>query len=96
MIRGKEAMVARLIVMRRGGGGKVAINPELVSHVRSAAGAFTDIFFEGHQVAVEGTFDEVVARLAAPERKSADGGRDERRESDGRPDVSLVFGRPGR
>ena len=71
--------MARLIVMRRGGGGKVAVNPDLVTHVRSAAGAFTDIFFDGHQVAVEGTFEEVVARLSAPERRS----ELERREENG-------------
>lgn len=81
--------MARLIVMRKGGGGKVAVNPELVTHVRSATGAFTDIFFEGHQVAVEGTFEEVIARLAAPERPPpGDGG--ERAKGDG-----LIFGRPG-
>ena len=79
--------MARLVVMRKGGGGKVAINPDLVTHVRSAAGAFTDIFFEGQQVAVEGTFEEVVARLSGREDKSADG---ERR------DPGLVFGRVGR
>lgn len=86
--------MARLIVMRRGGGGKVAVNPDLVTHVRSATGAFTDIFFEGHQVAVEGTFEEVVARLAAPERQPpATGGR---RDEPGEPraDAGLVFGRP--
>ena len=79
--------MAKLVVMRKGGGGKVAINPDLVTHVRSAAGAFTDIFFEGQQVAVEGTFEEVVARLAGREDKSNDG---ERR------DPGLVFGRVGR
>jgi hypothetical protein len=86
--------VARLIVMRKGGGGKVAVNPELVTHVRSANGAFTDIFFDTQQVAVEGTFEEVVARLQAPERgKPAE--KAEQRESEGerRQDGSLVFGR---
>ena len=85
----------RLIVMRKGGGGKVAINPELVTHVRSANGAFTDIFFENQQVAVEGTFEEVVGRLSAPERRPGTGpGEDagERREDGAR----LVFGRPAR
>ena len=86
--------MARLVVMRKGGGGKVAINPDLVTHVRSAAGAFTDIFFEGQQVAVEGTFEEVVARLAGREDKSGDG---ERRDEGGdRRDPGLVFGRLGR
>ncbi len=61
----------RLVVMRKGGGGKVAVNPELVTYVRSANGAFTDIFFDGQQVAVEGTFEEVVRQLAIPERREA-------------------------
>ena len=62
--------MAKLVVMRKGGGGKVAINPEQVTHVRSAAGAFTDIFFDGHQVAVEGTFEEVVALLSDFNRRA--------------------------
>ena len=61
--------MARLVVMRKGGGGKVAINPEQVTHVRSATGAFTDVFFDGHQVAVEGTFEEVVALLSDMNRR---------------------------
>jgi hypothetical protein len=56
--------VAKLVVMKKGGGGRVAINPEQVTHVRSATGAFTDVFFDGHQVAVEGTFEEVVTLLS--------------------------------
>jgi hypothetical protein len=80
--------------MRKGGGGKVAVNPDLVTHVRSAAGAFTDIFFDGHQVAVEGTFEEVVARLSASDRKAelerrAENG--ERRDGEG-----LAFSRVAR
>lgn len=59
----------KLVVLRKGGGGKVAVNPELVTHVRSAAGAFTDIFFDGQQVAVEGTFEEIVRALSTPERR---------------------------
>ena len=86
--------MARLVVMRKGGGGKVAINPDLVTHVRSAAGAFTDIFFEGQQVAVEGTFEEVVARLAGGEARPGDG--DRREEGSERRDPGLVFGRLGR
>ncbi len=88
--------MTKLIVMRRGGGGNVAVNPERVTHICSAAGAFTDIFFDGHQVAVEGTFEEVVARLAAPEgegagevERRAEAGERRLRERDG-----LVFGRP--
>jgi hypothetical protein len=61
----------KLVVMRKGGGGKVAINPEAVTFVRSAAGAFTDIFFDGQQVAVEGTFEEVVNLLSLDDRRRA-------------------------
>jgi hypothetical protein len=64
--------LAKLIVMRKGGGGKVAINPEEVAFVRSATGAFTDIFVSGQQVAVEGTFEDVVRLLSAPDRRSPD------------------------
>jgi len=61
--------VAKLVIMKKGGGGRVAINPEQVTHVRSATGAFTDVFFDGHQVAVEGTFEEVVALLSDQNRR---------------------------
>lgn len=64
--------MAKLIVMRRGGQpGKVAINPDLVTHVRSASGPFTDVFFGEHHVAVEGTFEQVVDRLMGQEELSA-------------------------
>ena len=69
--------MARFVLMKKGGGGKVAVNPDRVSYVRSAAGAFTDIFFDNQQVAVEGTFEEVVSLLS--ERRALD-----RRESDRR------------
>jgi hypothetical protein len=62
--------VAKLVVMKKGGGGRVAINPEQVTHVRSATGAFTDVFFDGQQVAVEGTFEEVVALLSDFNRRA--------------------------
>jgi hypothetical protein len=62
--------LAKLVVFKKGGGGKVAINPEQVTHVRSSAGAFTDVFFNGQQVAVEGSFDEVVTLLAGYERRA--------------------------
>lgn len=61
--------MAKLIVLRKGGGGKVAINPEQVAYIRSAAGAFTDVFVAGQQVAVEGTFEEIVRLLSTPERR---------------------------
>ena len=54
----------KLIVMKKGGEpGQVAINPDKVTHVRTASGPFTDIYFGEHRVAVEGTFAQVVARL---------------------------------
>ena len=42
--------MAKLVVMKKGGGGRVAINPDQVSHVRSATGAFTDVFFDGAEI----------------------------------------------
>jgi hypothetical protein len=65
--------LAKLVVLKKGGGGRVAVNPEMVTHVRSAAGAFTDIFVGGQQIAIEGTFEEVVHQLAAPARRAEDG-----------------------
>jgi hypothetical protein len=51
--------------MKKGGEpGEVAINPDRVTHVRSAAGPYTDIYFGEHRVAVEGSFRQVVDRLA--------------------------------
>jgi hypothetical protein len=55
-----------LVVLKKGGeAGEVAINPDLVTHVRSAAGPFTDVWFGAHRVSVEGTFRSVVAALSA-------------------------------
>lgn len=55
----------KLIVMKKGGEpGEIAINPDLVTYVRTASGPFTDIYFGEHRVTVEGTFRQVVARLA--------------------------------
>jgi len=62
--------LAKLVIFKKGGGGKVAINPDQVSHVRSAAGAFTDVFVGAQQVAVEGSFEEVVTLLAGFERRA--------------------------
>lgn len=54
----------KFVVMRSGGEpGEVAINAELVTHVRSASGPFTDIYFRDHRVAVHGSFADVVKRL---------------------------------
>jgi len=82
--------LAKLVVMRKGGGGKVAINPELVTHVRSANGAFTDVFFEGQQVAVEGSFEDVVRQLSAAERRASAA------PAPGTNDGGLVLGQPDR
>jgi hypothetical protein len=51
--------------MKRGGQpGNIAINPALVTYVRSSSGPFTDIHFGEHLVSVEGSFDYVVAKLS--------------------------------
>ena len=64
--KGRSALV-KLIIMKRGGEpGEVAINPELVTHVRSTSGPFTDIFFGEHRVVVDGTFRQVVEKLSGP------------------------------
>ena len=58
-------MVTRFVTFRRGGQpGRVAVNPDLVTDVRSSAGPFTDIFMGDHQVTVDGGFDHVVTLLA--------------------------------
>jgi len=80
--------LARFVVLKKGGGGRVAINPDQITHIRSATGAFTDVFVNGQQVAVEGTFDEVVRRLATPERRAAE----PRQPEDGQ---NPVFAPPG-
>ena len=51
--------------MKKGGEpGEVAINTDRVTHVRSATGPFTDVWFGDHRVAVEGSFRQVVAALS--------------------------------
>jgi hypothetical protein len=63
----------KLIVMKKGGElGDVAINPERVTHVRTASGPFTDIYFGDHRVAVEGTFAQVVAQLTGQSEAAAE------------------------
>ena len=62
----------KLVVFRKGGEpGEVAINPELVTHVRSAAGPFCDIWFGAHRVSVEGSFRSVMAALAGGDAADA-------------------------
>jgi hypothetical protein len=60
----ERGRIVKLIIMKKGGEpGDVAINPDRVTHVRTASGPFTDIYFGEHRVTVEGTFAQVVARL---------------------------------
>jgi len=62
-----------LILMKRGGQpGSIAINPDLVTYVRSSSGPFTDIYFGEHHVSVEGSFEQVVARLTSDARPGVD------------------------
>ncbi len=63
----------RFVTFKRGGQpGRVAINAALVTDVRSSMGPYTDIFMGEHLVAVEGAFEQVVAKLAGePELNSA-------------------------
>lgn len=54
----------KLVILKKGGEpGEVAINPALVTHVRSMAGPYTDIYFGAHRVAVEGSFQQVLFKL---------------------------------
>lgn len=87
--------MARLIVMRKGGGGKVAVNPDHVTHVRAASGAFTDIFIGDQQIAVEGTFEEILARLNTPAPGSSNDTAGEREGPAfrGKQDDGFIFGR---
>lgn len=69
----------RLVVVKKAGEpGKVAINPALVTHLRSGPGNFVDVFFGDVKVAVEGTFEELSNRLSGEEvaRKDHDPARD--------------------
>ena len=57
--------MARFVVFKRAGEiGKVAVNPSLVTEIRSTSPVFTDIHFGEHRVAVEGTLDQVIERLS--------------------------------
>lgn len=55
----------KLVIMKKGGeSGEIAINPDMVTHVRQTPGQFTDIYFGETRVAVEGTFRQVVEKLS--------------------------------
>lgn len=57
--------MVRFVTFKRGGQpGRVAVNPALVTDVRSSAGAFTDIFMGEHQVTVDGSFEQVLSMLS--------------------------------
>ena len=59
-----ERRGVKLVIFRKGGEpGEVAINPEHVSHVRTASGPFTDIYIGDQRIAVEGSFSHVLAKL---------------------------------
>jgi hypothetical protein len=61
----RDRVAVRLVVFRKGGEpGEVAINPDHVSHVRTASGPFTDIYIGDQRIAVEGSFAQVLAKLA--------------------------------
>jgi hypothetical protein len=54
----------KFVTFKKGGEpGEVAINREQVTHVRSVAGPYTDIYFGAHRVAVEAHFTQVVDKL---------------------------------
>lgn len=58
----------QIVVFKKAGEpGKVAINPELVTHLRSGPGNFVDLFFGDVKVAVEGSFEGVVNALCGAE-----------------------------
>ena len=63
--------MAKFVKFKRGGlPGKVAINADQVTDVRSSAGPFTDVFCGDHQITVEGSFDQVVAMLTEEAAKT--------------------------
>jgi hypothetical protein len=52
--------------MKRGGQrGEVAVNVDRVTYVAATPGPFTDIYFGDFHVTVEGSFQQVCARLSA-------------------------------
>ena len=58
----------RLVVLNKAGEpGKIAINPDRVTHLRAGPGNFVDLFFGDTKVAVAGSFEEVVNKLCGDE-----------------------------
>jgi hypothetical protein len=71
--------LVQLVVFKKAGEpGKVAINPALVTHLRSGPGNFVDLYFGDVKVAVEGTFEGVVNTLCGAEvaRRERDPAKD--------------------
>jgi hypothetical protein len=56
-----------VILKRAGEPGKVAVNPAMVTELRSSSGPYIDVHFGDHRVAVEGTLQQVIALLSKPE-----------------------------
>ena len=57
--------MTQFVTFKRGGQpGRVAINPALVTDIRSSMGPYTDVFMGEHLVAVEGSFEQVISRLS--------------------------------
>ena len=66
----------KLVILKKGGEPvEVAVNPALITDVRSTAGPFTEIYFGEHRVTVEGTFRQVVDRLSNGENASPASGQ---------------------
>jgi hypothetical protein len=71
--------MGRLVVLSKAGEpGKIAINPDQVTHLRDGPGNFVDVYFGETKVAVAGTFEDVVNRLCGEEvvRRGRDPSKD--------------------
>lgn len=65
--------MAQFVILKRAGeAGRVAVNPALVTEVRSSSGPYIDIHFGDHRIAVEGTLQQVVAMLSRPDPATAE------------------------
>lgn len=56
----------KLVIMKRGGQrGDVAVNVDRITYVAATPGPYTDIYFGDFHVTVEGSFQQVCARLSS-------------------------------
>ena len=63
-----EAELTHFVILKRAGEpGKVAVNPAMVTELRSSSGPFIDVHFGEHCVAVEGSLQQVIAMLSRPD-----------------------------